>query len=84
MKTQNQNTVKPETQSCQMAVSGSVTPSELSSITMMVSNDGKIWKRRNVIALHNGSYVTSEGIRTCMHTDEDFTSINYWRFAKII
>jgi hypothetical protein len=66
------------------AVSGSVTPSELSSIIMMVSDDGKIWKKRNVIALHNGRYVTSEGIRTCLHTDEEFTSINYWRFAKII
>ena len=70
--------------SCLTAVSGSVTPSELSSIIMMVSDDGKIWKKRNVIALHNGRYVTSEGIRTCLHTDEEFTSINYWRFAKII
>jgi hypothetical protein len=63
-------------------VSGSVIISELSSTTMMVSNDGKIWKRRNVIALHNGSYVTSDGVRICLHTDEEFVSINFWRFAK--
>ena len=57
---------------------------ELSSVIMMVSDDEKIWKRRTVIALHNSKYVTIEGIRTCLYTDEDFNSITFWKFAKPI
>lgn len=60
------------------------TINELSNIIMMVSNDGKNWHRRNVIALHKGTYVTSEGIKTCLHTDEEFTSISFYKFAKKI
>jgi hypothetical protein len=34
MKTQDQNSVKPDTQSCQMAVSGSVTPINANAICL--------------------------------------------------
>ena len=57
---------------------------ELTDLIMMVSMDGKNWKRRNVIALSKGIYVTSAGIKTCAHTDEEFASIDYWKFAKPI
>jgi len=57
---------------------------ELTNLIMMVSMDGKNWKKRNVIALSKGIYVTSAGIKTCAHTDEEFTAIDYWRFAKPI
>lgn len=57
---------------------------ELVNTIMMVSHNGKDWKKRNVIALSNGAYVTSSGIRTCLHTDEEFQSVTYWKFAKKI
>lgn len=57
---------------------------ELTNLIMMVSMDGKNWKKRNVIALSKGIYVTSAGIKTCAHTDEEFTAIDYWKFAKPI
>ena len=57
---------------------------ELTNLIMMVSMDGKNWKKRNVIALSKGIYITSAGIKTCAHTDEEFTAIDYWRFAKTI
>jgi hypothetical protein len=57
---------------------------EFTNLIMMVSMDGKNWKRRNVIALSKGIYVTSAGIKTCAHTDEEFAAIDYWKFAKTI
>jgi hypothetical protein len=57
---------------------------ELVNIIMMVSMDGKNWKRRNVIAVTNGTYVTSNDIKTDANTEEEFRSIDYWRFAKPI
>jgi hypothetical protein len=57
---------------------------ELVNIPMMVSIDGKNWKRRNVIALSNSTYVTSNNIKTDSDTDEEFRSIDYWKFAKPI
>ena len=57
---------------------------ELVNIPMMVSMDGKNWKKRNVIAVTNGTYVTSNNIKTDADTDEEFRSIDYWRFAKPI
>lgn len=57
---------------------------ELVNIPMMVSMDGKNWKRRNVIALSKGIYITSNDIKTDADTDEEFRSIDYWKFAKTI
>jgi hypothetical protein len=57
---------------------------ELVNIPMMVSMDDKNWKRRNVIALSKGIYVTSNNIKTDSDTDEEFRSIDYWKFAKPI
>jgi hypothetical protein len=57
---------------------------ELVSIPMMVSMGGKEWKRRNVIALSEGIYVTLNNIKTDADTDEEFRSIDYWKFAKPI
>ena len=57
---------------------------ELTNLIMMVSMDGKNWKKRNVIALSKGIYITLAGIKTCAHTDEEFTAIDYWKFAKPI
>jgi len=57
---------------------------ELVNIPMMVSMDGKNWKRRNVIALSKGIYVTSNNIKTDADTDKEFRSIDYWTFAKPI
>jgi hypothetical protein len=57
---------------------------ELVNIPMMVSMDGKNWKKRNVIAVTNGTYVTSNNIKTDADTEEEFRSIDYWKFAKTI
>jgi hypothetical protein len=57
---------------------------ELVNIPMMVSMDGINWKRRNVIAISNGIFVTSNRIKTCEETDEEFRSIDYWKLAKPI
>ena len=57
---------------------------ELVNIPVMVSMDGKNWKKRNVVALSKGIYVTSNSIKTDVDTDEEFRSIDYWRFAKKI
>ena len=57
---------------------------ELVNIPMMVSMDGKNWKRRNVIAMTNGTFVTSNSLKTCVDTDEEFRSIDYWKLAKPI
>ena len=67
-----------------MPISKQETLPELVNIPMMVSMDGKNWERRNVIALSKGIYITSEGRKTCLHTEEEFESIDYWKFAKPI
>ena len=67
-----------------MPISKQETLPELVNIPMMVSMDGKNWERRNVIALSKGIYITSEGRKTCLHTEEEFESIDYWKLAKPI
>jgi hypothetical protein len=57
---------------------------ELVNIIMMVSMDERNWKRRNVIAVTNGTFVTSNNIKTDVDTNEEFRSIDYWKFAKPI
>jgi hypothetical protein len=67
-----------------MPISKKETLPELVNIPMMVSMDGINWKRRNVIAISKGTFVTSNSIKTCVDTDEEFRSIDYWKLAKPI